>query len=237
MVERGTCGIEGEFIPPRRRLSKKRTRELTSLPFFLSIPSSRYVVASTKTPSASSLLASSSDSRKEPLNNPASTAEPSVYLGIFPANFIHVREELNDAEGRLSMVWDELHNPQQPISSDLGSGVGKGKGKARKKRQMEALAEEEEEEDGEDSTRRRREEETDADESRRPSWNTEEEERKRPREKVPPPIPSLKAGDETVSGATEALVDEIATALREWYSVSPNTPFLSLALLARGKAT
>lgn len=98
----------------------------------------------------------------------------------------------------------------------------KGKGKSRKR--MEALAEEEEE-DGEkeggfrrkDSTSTRRREDY-SDESRRPSAGTEEE--RRPRGKVPPPIPSLKAGDETVSGAAEALVDEISTALREWYSVS-----------------
>ncbi|KAL7415449.1 hypothetical protein BDY24DRAFT_382988 [Mrakia frigida] len=187
-----------------------------------------YVVASTKTPSASSLLSSSdpsSSSSRKPLNNPSPTnAEPSVCLGIFPANFIHVREELNDAEGRLSTVWDDLHHPKSSsASSDSaggGGGSSKGKGKARKTRQMEALTEEEEDDkDGEGSTRRRREEEMDGDESKRPSRNTEEEEeRRRPREKLPPPIPSLKAGDETVSGATEALVDEISTASREWYS-------------------
>jgi len=130
------------------------------------------------------------------------------------------------------MVWEELQDPK-PVSSEPGSAAAKGKGKARKTKQMEALAEEEEDEqDEEGSTRRRRrgEEETDGgDGSRRPSWTTEDEERKRPREKVPPPIPSLKAGDETVSGATEALVDEIATALREWYSVSIlSSPFFSI---------
>ncbi|EGF98551.1 uncharacterized protein MELLADRAFT_40818 [Melampsora larici-populina 98AG31] len=38
-------------------------------------------------------------------------------------------------------------------------------------------------------------------------------------EKLPPPLPSLKAGDETVSGRDEPLVDEIACALREWYTL------------------
>ncbi|KAG0151305.1 hypothetical protein CROQUDRAFT_36914 [Cronartium quercuum f. sp. fusiforme G11] len=38
-------------------------------------------------------------------------------------------------------------------------------------------------------------------------------------EKLPPPLPSLKSGDETVSGRDEPLVDEIACALREWYTL------------------
>lgn len=35
----------------------------------------------------------------------------------------------------------------------------------------------------------------------------------------PPPLPNLKCGDETASGALEPLVDEIACALREWASL------------------
>ncbi|BGP50279.1 Deoxycytidine kinase 1 [Rhodotorula kratochvilovae] len=35
----------------------------------------------------------------------------------------------------------------------------------------------------------------------------------------PPPLPNLKCGDETASGADEPLVDEIACALREWASL------------------
>ncbi|GAA5945387.1 hypothetical protein JCM10213_005960, partial [Rhodosporidiobolus nylandii] len=38
-------------------------------------------------------------------------------------------------------------------------------------------------------------------------------------ERLPPPLPNLKCGDETVSGADEPLVDEIACALREWASL------------------
>lgn len=35
-------------------------------------------------------------------------------------------------------------------------------------------------------------------------------------ERPPPPLPNLKCGDDTASGADEPLVDEIACALREW---------------------
>lgn len=38
-------------------------------------------------------------------------------------------------------------------------------------------------------------------------------------ERPPPPLPSLKCGDETLSGTIEPLVDEIASALREWSSL------------------
>lgn len=34
-----------------------------------------------------------------------------------------------------------------------------------------------------------------------------------------PPLPSLKAGDETMAGSDEPLIDEIACALREWYAL------------------
>ncbi|CAG8456993.1 uncharacterized protein OCT59_018840 [Rhizophagus irregularis] len=37
----------------------------------------------------------------------------------------------------------------------------------------------------------------------------------------PPPLPSLKCGDDTISGKTEPLVDEIASTVREWSSLLP----------------
>lgn len=147
-------------------------------------------------------------------------------LGIFPASFVHVREELDDAEGRLTQVWDELYTSRG--SSDglvLSASVGSAKGKGRAKKRMEALAEEEEEEDDENESIAQKEEsklngrtQPQADDGgRRPSLSLLGGQ---PRQKVAPPIPSLKAGDETVSGSTEPLVDEISTALREWYAVS-----------------
>ncbi|CAG8816018.1 31003_t:CDS:1, partial [Racocetra persica] len=37
----------------------------------------------------------------------------------------------------------------------------------------------------------------------------------------PPPLPSLECGDDTISGKTEPLVDEIASTVREWSSLLP----------------
>ncbi|RHZ66608.1 hypothetical protein Glove_306g74 [Diversispora epigaea] len=37
----------------------------------------------------------------------------------------------------------------------------------------------------------------------------------------PPPLPSLKCGDDTISGKSEPLVDEIASTVREWSSILP----------------
>lgn len=175
----------------------------------------RYVVSSTKVPSTSSLGASSGSNPNSSRAPPPS--EPSVCLGIFPASFVHVREELDDAEGRLSHVWDELYNSRSSsngLAPSTSGGSVKGKGRA--KSRMAALAEEEEEHDEHGSTLQRAES------------NVANGGRSIPgndvlgiaRVKVPPPIPSLKAGDETISGSTDTLIDEISTALREWYAVS-----------------
>ncbi|CAG8443325.1 12058_t:CDS:2 [Acaulospora colombiana] len=39
--------------------------------------------------------------------------------------------------------------------------------------------------------------------------------------RLPPPIPSLKCGDDTISGKSEPLIDEIASTVREWSSLLP----------------
>ncbi|CDZ98211.1 Signaling protein DOCK180 [Phaffia rhodozyma] len=116
--------------------------------------------------------------------------EPSVTLGIFPASFVHIREELEDAEKKLTSAC-----------SEHAKSIDRKRGKA----SMEALAEEEEEEieggRGREGENLR-------------SSNGDLQKRT---PKLAPPIPSLKAGDETAKGTTEPLVDEIACALREWH--------------------
>jgi hypothetical protein len=57
-----------------------------------------------------------------------------------------------------------------------------------------------------------------------------QDDRDRERSKPSPPIPSLKAGDDTVRGVEEPLVDEIASALREWHSVRPSSALAFLRL-------
>lgn len=149
-------------------------------------------------------------------------SEPNVFLGVFPASFVYVRDELDDAEGRLSAT--SVSRDEEPGQHPSGLAV-KGKSKTAR---MEIVAEEEEEgpssrtedqglpADGpttlpsngsilarSGSARKAAEAASDMD----PTW------------KPPPPVPSLKAGDETARGSTEPLVDEIACALREWHAV------------------
>lgn len=85
---------------------------------------------------------------------------------------------------------------------------------------MEALEEEEEEEEGERAQTWRQDLDSNRDETRKDQPLEERRTEWAPKEKLGPPIPSLKAGDETAKGALEPLVDEIACALREWHSVS-----------------
>ncbi|CAG8572594.1 10759_t:CDS:2, partial [Paraglomus occultum] len=81
------------------------------------------------------------------------TEEPSVFVGIFPANHVYIKEYLEYA-GLAAEPTDDA--PQSPTSS-ISKSV-----------------------------------------------------------RPPPPLPSLTCGDDTISGRTEPLVDEIASAVREW---------------------
>src|SRR5258708_694022 len=128
--------------------------------------------------------------------------------GIFPASHIHIREHLPDAQGHLSDIRAKLVTPQtEPVPRVLGGMV--------------PLQEE--------------------DELGRNDLLTNPRDPRDPRParpvpihplpvdvqllpagdttsfKPPPPRPSLKSSDETLSGASEPLVDEIASALREWH--------------------
>jgi dedicator of cytokinesis protein 3 len=169
-----------------------------------------YVVSTSRTPAVPSVSADPSSSSSAATASAGTTgkpAEPSIFLGIFPAAFVYVREELDDAEGRLGATWREFEDSRRAEESRYGSGAGRGRAP------LEALREDEEDEGELSST-------SGADRSGSatalPSGSSSALSRT-PREKLPPPIPSLKAGDETAGGAREPLVDEIACALREWH--------------------
>jgi dedicator of cytokinesis protein 3 len=163
-----------------------------------------YVVSSSNQLANSTSFDSSAPSSSKPLPQ----VEPTVTLGIFPAAFVHIREELGGSP--------DASTPEQ--STTLRHQKGKGRENA-----LGALREEEEEEEegdgGGDGWK----------DARRGSWQGEG--RNGEKTKPSPPIPSLKAGDDTLRGLEEPLVDEIASALREWHSVRPSAPsFSSLRL-------
>ncbi|KAG6829556.1 hypothetical protein H0H92_004225 [Tricholoma furcatifolium] len=189
-----------------------------------------YVVCTTRRPPVTWALNDPSSSSKAPTK----VEEPQqVFIGIFPASHIFIRDELSDAEGRLQDLASTLAgsssglnghaspNGHGSVVSDTlswrrgGSSIG-----------MDTLREEEEE--------------TNPFASRTsfrlgPPPDQANSSRAGPlvypaslRSSSPvdsqlikpiPPRPSLKSGDDTASGAVQPIIDEIASALREWHTL------------------
>ncbi|KAG9080710.1 hypothetical protein FS749_007930 [Ceratobasidium sp. UAMH 11750] len=126
-----------------------------------------------------------------PPPEPTAIEDPQVTIGIFPATHVHVRDELPDAEGRLAHIIAKARTQQQQPSARTTSPSGPGAF------HMATLRE-----DDEMSL-------SDLQLSSR-NQNTQE--------KQEAPRPTLKSGDETAAGLVEPLVDEIASALREWHA-------------------
>ncbi len=132
-----------------------------------------------------------------------------VFIGIFPGSHIFIREELPDAEGSLADVAAAFQN-----------GIHRGADASAKSRHPGPRGEEEEEDlrksfklapppDQANSSR--------AGLTVYPASVRSLSPTEPPNMKPLPPRPSLKSNDETVSGAVQPIVDEIASALREWH--------------------
>ena len=144
--------------------------------------------------------------------------EPQVFLGIFPASHIYVRDQLADAEGRLAEVFQRLNDGLDPDSGFARDGP------------METVREEEEpiDEIAFNPTRKSiklgpRPEQGNSlrapvpvTQAVRPASSVRAVS---PVQKPLPPRPSLKSGDDTAAGAAQPLVDEISSALREWHNL------------------
>lgn len=151
------------------------------------------------------------DSLSDPSSSKAvKTDEPQVFIGIFPASHIHVRDELSDAEGRLADVASQANGNRDHFSSWK---------------------------DGEDDTERNGRKSfklpvppDQANSSRAglpvypASLRSISPSESQPYKPLPP-RPTLKSTDDTASGQTQPIIDEIASALREWH----NLMFLYLA--------
>lgn len=155
----------------------------------------RYVVSSTR----STFNQSSND--QTPQGTLLDTSEePEVVVAIFPASHIHVRDELPDAEGKLAEIYARLKQGQDPYGRDRYG--------------METVPELDEFSSPLNPAGRGL--------STTPtagSLGTPTQELPPPLEKPTPPRPSIKSGDDTASGQAQPLVDEIASALREWHAL------------------
>ncbi|KAF8070275.1 C2 domain in Dock180 and Zizimin proteins-domain-containing protein [Lyophyllum atratum] len=191
-----------------------------------------YVVCTARRPPVTWSLHDPSSSAS--IKAPAKIEEPQqVFIGIFPASHIFVRDELSDAEGRLQDLATTLgtpinglnghtspHGHGSVISDALswrkgGSSIG-----------MDALKEEEEDNDIYHSRKSFRlgppPDQANSSRAGLPVYPTSIRSSSPASSqliKPLPPRPSLKSGDDTASGAAQPIIDEIASALREWHTL------------------
>lgn len=168
-----------------------------------------YVVCTTRRPPVSWNVSSDPSSSRGPrLEEPQQ-----VFIGIFPGSHIFIREELPDAEGSLADVAAAFQNGTRFTSVD-----------GPKPRTPGGPRRDEEEEDP--STMRKSfklgppPDQANSSRAGLPvypasvrSLSPTESQNVKPL----PPRPSLKSNDETVSGVDQPIIDEIASALREWH--------------------
>ncbi|KAK7057298.1 C2 domain in Dock180 and Zizimin proteins-domain-containing protein [Favolaschia claudopus] len=206
-----------------------------------------YVVCTTRRPSVTWALASDPSSSTV-IKPPAKTEEPhQVFIGIFPASHIYVRDEFSDAEGRLpdlattlngvvngyaqsSNGWtsqNASHGTASPGSSFVQWAQSKGPGST-----MGSVKEEDEDADLSASAKSFRTGplpdlaksiRTGIPQVYPASLRSASVRSSSPADsqvlKPLPPRPSLKSGDDTASGAAQPIIDEIASALREWHTL------------------
>ena len=187
-----------------------------------------YVVSTTRVPTSATTSSSLSDYSSFPSTSNAGASlveEPQVYVGIFPRAHVHIKELLDDAEMRLTEVYAKATE-----SGVVGATAPPPAKQVAPSSHMETLPEEDENiasppgspqtntqlrsgELGGQTASTLGQSKVTFDSSRQSFilHDTQADE-----ERPPPPLPSLKCGDETKSGGVEPLVDEIACALREW---------------------
>lgn len=140
-----------------------------------------------------------------------------VFIGIFPKSHIFIRDESPDAEGRLAEVAAMINNGQSAeVFAQWTKDVAA----------MEAMKEEEEP-FAHLSTRKSFKlapppDQANSVRARLPVYPASLRSVSPTESHAPkplPPRPSLKSGDDTISGAEQPIVDEIASALREWHTL------------------
>ncbi|OJA18408.1 hypothetical protein AZE42_06392, partial [Rhizopogon vesiculosus] len=163
---------------------------------------------------------------------PIKTDEPQqVFIGIFPASHIHVRDELSDAEGRLPDLVTSLtaspsnHNGSITSADYLAqwkreranSGPEPPREHRDRDREVRELTYDDERKSFKLGPPPEQAKSSRAALAVYPAsiHSVQESENLKPL----PPRPSLKSGDDTASGQMQPVIDEIASALREWHSM------------------
>lgn len=184
-----------------------------------------YVVSTNRMPTTAATASSLSNYSPFPGSvasgaEAALVEEPQVFVGVFPSAHVHIREHLDDAETRLADMYAKAQEQGHAASSLQPPHSASG---SLAKPQMETLPEEDENVASMPNS-------PSVTPSSASQARMQQQQRRRHslalgpdgrdgESRPPPPLPSLKCGDETVSGASEPLVDEIACAIREWSSL------------------
>ena len=181
-----------------------------------------YVVCTARRPPVTWTL--SADPSSSTSKASAKTEEPQqVFIGIFPASHIHVRDELADAEGRLPDFAASLQNGTSGTANANGADPYVQWKQDKANAAMDTLKEEEEDNDPAKKSFRLGPPPDQANSSRAglPVYPASIRSVSPDSQvmKPLPPRPSLKSGDDTASGAAQPIIDEIASALREWHTL------------------
>ncbi|KAF7315306.1 hypothetical protein MIND_00045100 [Mycena indigotica] len=194
-----------------------------------------YVVCTTRRPAVTWALGS--DPSSSALKPPQKMEEPhQVFIGIFPASHVYIRDEFADAEGKLPELAATLNGGSWASSNASHGTASPGSSfmqwSGNKPSSIMGSVKEEEEEDLDLSASAksfRIGPPPDLSRSLRsghpiypPSLRSASVRSSSPAEsqslKPLPPRPSLKSGGDTAAGASQPIVDEIASALREWHT-------------------
>ena len=184
----------------------------------ISPTSSSYVVCTSRRPQVNWSLSSDPSSSNA---KPSARADElqQVFIGIFPASHIFVRDEVSDAEGRLTDLFNALNSSADGRTSEEVFASWKSR------REMDPVREEDEADDT--ATRKSFKlnpppDQAPSTRARLPvypasirSASPTESQFNKPL----PPRPTLTSGDDTLSGAQQPIIDEIASALREWHAL------------------
>lgn len=161
---------------------------------------------------------------------PPKAEEPQqVFIGIFPASHIFVRDELSDAEGRLPDLASTLNAASIVNGNGVSGRISPGDvvGPWTRNRAL-SVDQRQDDEENEHSSFRKPfllgppPEQANSSRAGLPVYSTSlrSSSPAEPRVMKPlPPRPSLKSGDDTASGALQPIIDEIASALREWHTL------------------
>ncbi|EIW63135.1 cytoplasmic protein [Trametes versicolor FP-101664 SS1] len=179
-----------------------------------------YVVCTSRRPQVNwSLSSDASTSNAKPTARADELQQ--VFIGIFPASHIFVRDEVSDAEGRLTELFNALNSggADGRTSEEVFASWNKSM------REMDPPREEDEDNDA--ATRKSFKltpppDQAPSTRARLPvypasirSASPTESQFNKPL----PPRPTLTSGDDTLSGAAQPIIDEIASALREWHAL------------------